>query len=513
MPKPRRTCAAVRLAPDDADLLNDLGLALWRQGRSVDAEPIYRRAQQVKPNDFSILTNLGVALHSQNRLDEACECFRRAIDNRPDAFDAVINLGLVLSDQGKFDEAMGWLTLAHQLQPDSADALQGLGVNLARQGRWREAIEKYEQGLRLRPDFARLHRNLAYALLCLGDYERGWPEHEWRLKCQHHLGGSLGRPFWNGDDFKGRTILLHAEQGLGDTLQFLRFAPMVKRRGGHVAVRCQTKLLRLAARCAGVDLAFDGSAFEPDFQIHAPLLSLPAIFGTTLATLPAQVPYLTTEDSLVEHWRVRAGPDDRNRKRRRCGSSQGSSLPGRARPFLIGIAWQGSPDHRFDHWRSFPLAQLAPLAELPGVRLISLQCDDGLDQIAPLAGRLPILELSGRRERDFAETAAIMAHLDLVITPDTSVAHLAGGLGVPVWVALSTVGEWRWLDGRDDSPWYPTMRLFRQTTLGDWDGVFRRMAEALKAERMNDQTERSVISVQCRKTPIWQKVIANKRLS
>ena len=152
-----------------------------------------------------------------------------------------------------------------------------------------------------------------------------------------------------------------------------------------------------------------------------------------------------------------------------------------ARPFLIGIAWQGNPAHRTDRWRSFPLAQFAPLAELPGVRLISLQTDHGLDQLAPLAGRLPITELTGRRVRDFTETAAIMTHLDLVITPDTAVAHLAGGLGVPVWVALCSVGEWRWLDGRDDSPWYPTMRLFRQTTLGDWDGVFRRMTSALKS--------------------------------
>ncbi len=152
------------------------------------------------------------------------------------------------------------------------------------------------------------------------------------------------------------------------------------------------------------------------------------------------------------------------------------------RPFLIGIAWQGNPSHQTDRWRSFPLSQFAPLAELPGVRLINLQTDDGLDQIAPLAGRLPISELTGRRLFDFAETAAIVANLDLVIAPDTAVAHLAGGLGVPVWVALCSVPDWRWLHGRDDSPWYPTMRLFRQTRLGDWDGVFRRITEALKSK-------------------------------
>ena len=319
-------------------------------------------------------------------------------------------------------------------------------------------------------------------MLTRGDYERGWPEHEWRLRCPSHSGCRINRTFWNGDDFKGRTILIHAEQGFGDTLQFLRFVPMVKRRGGLVMVRCPTKLLRLVARCPGVDLAFDGSSYEPDCHIHAPLLSLPSIFGTTLATLPAHVPYLATDPALVEHWRselARAlgmdGPIG-------AKAGGGSGFSGRSRPFLIGIVWQGNPDHRYDRWRSFPLAQFAPLAELPGVRLISLQTDDGLDQLAPLAGRLrsPIVELSGRRGRDFTETAAIMTHLDLVIAPDTAVAHLAGGLGVPVWVALSSVGDWRWLADRDDSPWYPTMRLFRQTTLGDWDGVFRRMTEALK---------------------------------
>jgi Tfp pilus assembly protein PilF len=474
---------AHRLRPDDTDILNDLGLAIWRQGRAAESEPIYRRAQQIKPDDFRILTNLGLALYNQDRIDEAGECFRQAIDSRPDTFDAVMNLGIVLSDQGKFDEAMDWLIRAHQLQPDSADALQNLGMNLARQGKWHEAIDKYEQALRIRPDFAEVRRNLAVALLTVGDYERGWPEHEWRLNCSSYAGCRINRTFWNGDDFRDRTLMLHGEQGFGDTLQFLRFVPMVKRRGGQVVVRCLTKLIRLVATCAGVDLAFDGSSYQPDCHIHAPLLSLPAILGTTLATLPSQVPYLATDAVLVEHWR---------RALARAIGMEGageSSLNPPTKPFRIGIVWQGNPGHRLDRWRSFPLAQFAPLAEVPGVRLISLQTDDGLDQIASEAGRLrlPIVELSGRRGRDFTETAAIMTQLDLVIAPDTAVAHLAGALGVPVWVAISSVGDWRWLVDRDDSPWYPTMRLFRQTTLGDWDGVFRRMTEALRSVRKRGQ--------------------------
>jgi hypothetical protein len=300
------------------------------------------------------------------------------------------------------------------------------------------------------------------------------------LKWRDHPGIRVNRALWKGDALQGRSILLHAEQGLGDTLQFIRFAPLVKARGGLVMVCCQTRLLRLVARCEGVDLAFDGSSFIPDCDSHAPLLSLPAIFGTTLDTLPARVPYLFNDPTLVEHWRCELKRAIGTESQTREATTGRSGNDRSARPFLIGIAWQGSPKHRLDRWRSFPLAKLAPLAERPGVRLISLQTDDGLDQLAPLAGKLPIIELTGRRVGDFAETAAIMTHLDLVIAPDTAVAHLAGGLGIPVWVALSSVGEWRWLDGRENSPWYPTMRLFRQTRLGDWDGVFRRMTDALK---------------------------------
>ena len=377
---------------------------------------------------------------------------------------------------------MDWLEAAHRLRPARADALQNLGMNLSRQGRWDEAIDRYEQALRQRPEFPEAHRSLAYALLCRGDHERGWPEHEWRLKCHPHPGYRINRTFWNGDDLKGRTILLHAEQGFGDTLQFIRFAPLVKRRGGQVLVLCQTALLGLVARVAGVDLAFDGSSYEPDCHVHAPLLSLPAVLGTTLATLPARIPYLATDATLVEHWRSELARAIRIDSETDGTPAGGPGFAQPARSFLIGIAWQGNPARRMDHWRSFPLAAFAPLAAVPGVRLISLQTHHGLDQVHTLPGGFPITVLTGRRGRDFMETAAIMSHLDLVITPDTAVAHLAGGLGIRVWVGIASIGDWRYPHGRDDTPWYPTMRLFRQTTLGDWYAVFRRMTDALKLE-------------------------------
>jgi hypothetical protein len=396
-----------------------------------------------------------------------------------------MNLGVALSDLGRFEEAMGCLQAALRVRPDSPDAIQNVGMTLGRQGRWREAIDYYEQALRLRPDFPEVHRNRAYAWLTLGDYQRGWPEHEWRIKCRAYRGYRFDEPLWNGENLQGRPILLHVEQGYGDALQFFRFAPLVKQRGGLVLLMCQKQLLQLAARCPGVDLAFDGSTPGPCFQVHAPLMSLPAIFGTTLETLPTQVPYLVLDAVIVDHWRsVLAGALGRGDG---GGAGRGSAAPGgdaadpTARPFLIGVAWQGSPAHSLDRWRSFPLVQFARLAKLPGVRLISLQAEHGLDQLHALDGRFAVTELPGRRP-DFMHTAAIMTQLDLVITPDTALAHLAGALGVRVWVGHSTYGDWRWIAGRDDSPWYPTMRLFRQAKLGDWDDVFRRMGDALERE-------------------------------
>jgi Tetratricopeptide repeat len=402
------------------------------------------------------------------RIDEAGALYREALRIQPASFDAIMNLGLVISEQGRLDEAANWLEQALKLRPDSADALVNLGMNLARQCRWHEAIEYYQAALSRQPEFLEAHINLAYVLLCVGEYDRGWVEYEWRLKLRPHLGVRINRTFWNGDQLQGRTILLHFEQGFGDTLQFIRYAELVKRRGGRVVVLCQAPLLKLIARCAGVDLACDGSCFEPPCDVQAPLLSLPGIFGTTLETVPARVPYLSSDVVLTDHWR------------RELARQVGTGTDGGSRPFRIGIAWQGNPTRKSDNWRSIPLARFAPLARVPGVKLVSLQTSHGVDQLYSSDVNFPVIDLMGRRGRDFDETAAVMSNLDLVISPDTAVAHLAGGLGVPVWVGLSASGDWRYPRDWDHTPWYPTMRIFRQTRLGDWESVFQRMAEALE---------------------------------
>jgi hypothetical protein len=258
-----------------------------------------------------------------------------------------------------------------------------------------------------------------------------------------------------------KTILLHAEQGLGDTIQFIRYAALVKDCGLKVVVECQEPLVRILAGCRGVDELIAQGKDLPAFDVHAPLLSLPGVFNTSLDTIPAAVPYLFADGESVGHWR---------------GELHAAGA------FKIGIAWRGSPVHANDRARSFPLSCFEPLAGLPDVRLFSLQKGPGAEQLQEAAGRFPIADL-GSRLHDFMDTAAVLMNLDLVIACDTAVAHLAGALGTAVWVALPLAPDWRWLLDRDDSPWYPTMRLFRQKKLGDWSSVFQEMKTALSESR------------------------------
>ncbi len=467
---------AIRFRPDYADALNNLGTAIWRQGRLLEAEDYYRRALQLNPNDFAILNNLGNILWDQRRLEEASQHYTRALQLQPDSSATRMNLGVLLSDLGRYDEAIACIQESLRLRPDSHEALDNLGSTLARQGKWDAALDLYEQALRLKPDYPEAHRNRSFAWLAQGDFERGWPEYEWRLKCRKHRGMAVRRPRWNGDHLAGKTILLHGEQGLGDSLQFIRFAALVKRFGGpQVLFYSPAPLARLIGSCPGVDGVVTDGYDVPDFDVHAPLMSLPAILGTTLATLPKTVPYLSADRGTIEKWRPIVD--------KALVRDDGCQAP----RLRIGIAWQGNPLNRVDRWRSYPLAHLAPLAGVPGVALMSLQRGDGTDQLQELAGRFSVADLNGDRQsvdddRDFLDTAAVMSQLDLVVTPETAVAHLAGSLGVPVWVALSHISDWRWELERDRSPWYPTMRLFRQSTARNWDEVFRQMANALNQQ-------------------------------
>jgi hypothetical protein len=270
------------------------------------------------------------------------------------------------------------------------------------------------------------------------------------------------RPLWDGSPLAGRTILLWCEKGLGDALQFARSIPLVKQQGGRVVLECPRILRELFGTLVGVEhLAVEGEPLPP-YDVHAPLLSLPGLLGPTLATVPSDVPDLSADPALVERWRQKL-----------------EAVPG----LRVGIACQGNPHHKWDRHRSVPLAAFAPLARVDGVRLVRLQKGPGSEQLPAAKGRLPVVDFGEAlgASGPFPDTAALMPCLDLVVAVDTATAHLAGALGVPAWEVLSTIVDWRWLLSRDDSPWYPTMRLFRQRQLGDWGDVFARVTDEVAA--------------------------------
>jgi tetratricopeptide (TPR) repeat protein len=450
---------ALQLQPGLAEAPNGLGEALREQGRLTEAEAAYRQSLRLRPDYPEAINNLGNALHARSRWAEAEAVYREALRLRPGYPEALNNLGGALRDQGRPAEAEAACREALRRRSDYPEAHANLGNALGDQGRPAEAEAEYREALRLRPDFVEAHSNLSMLLLSLGRFAEGWAEYEWRLRVPGLAPRAFGRPAWEGPPFGGRTLLLWAEQGLGDTLQFVRYAAVVKERTGAVVLECPPALVPLLSRCPGVDRVVGRGSPLPAFDAHAPLLSLPHLLGTTLESVPAAVPYLSADPSLVRQWWEQLRP-----------------LTG----FRIGIAWQGSK-YSDEQRRSLPLRSLAPLAAVPGVRLVSLQKGAGVEQLAAAAD-LGVAELGEGVDQAgaFVDTAAVMQNLDLVVTADTAIAHLAGGLGVPTWLALSTVPNWRWLHDRADSPWYPTLRLFRQTQRGDWGDVFGRMAGALR---------------------------------
>jgi tetratricopeptide (TPR) repeat protein len=457
--------SALNLRPNFVMAHFNLGNDLRATGDVAGALACYREVLRLAPNHADAYINLGDVLQGQGRLAEAAGNFREALRLRPDSPGVHYNLGNALRELGDSEEALSCYRDAIRIKPDFAAAHSNLGRVLSDLGRHDEAVACYREALRCRPDLAETHNNLGICLLRLGDFVQGWREFEWRsgtkrIRDVRHF----SQPIWQGECIPDGTILLHEEEGYGDTMQFVRYAALVKQRVGTVLCEAPPPLRRLLPSCPGID-AITSAANPPHaFDVHASLMSLPRIFGTTLATVPADVPYLFVDAELTETWA------------RRLSTHAG---------LRVGIVWQGNPQawdrelHRRDKSRSIPLRFFEPLSRVPGVQLFSLQRGFGIEQMAQVADRFPIIDL-GSQFDDFSDTAAAMKNLDLVISSCTSPAHLAGALGVPIWVALGFSPCWRWLLDRDDSPWYPTMRLFRQKSPGDWTGVFERIAEALQ---------------------------------
>jgi tetratricopeptide (TPR) repeat protein len=455
---------ATRFCPDNAGFHYNLGVAQQMLGQLDDAAASYRQALRLQPQHADAHHNLGFILAQQRNPREAETHYRAAMRLKPDHAEAHHNLALLLRQEGRLPEAVSHFREAVRARPDHVQALHNLGLTLVGLGQVEDGLACYERVLELRPDEAETRFCRSLVWLLKGDFARGWTEYEWRWRSKRATPPRHNQPPWDGSALAGRTVLLHAEQGLGDTLQFVRYAALVKARGGTVVVECQPALVPLLRACPYIDQVVAQGEGPPPIDVQAPLLGLARIFDTTSDTIPAAVPYIFADQELVERWRRELDE---------------------LRAFKVGIAWQGSPTHLWDRQRSIPLEKFAALAQVPGVRLISLQHGHGRAQVAAVADRFAVLDCCDQGDDlglDFADTAAVIKNLDLIITCDTSVAHLAGALGAPVWVALPHAADWRWLLNRDDSPWYPTMRLFRQARPGEreWDGVFLRMARELR---------------------------------
>jgi tetratricopeptide (TPR) repeat protein len=452
---------AVHLKPDYAEANNNLGGVLREVGRLPEAITCYEQAVRHVPHFAAAHSNLGVAYQAAGRLDEAIACYQQALRLDPHCVPALINLGTTFQDQSKLDEAVASFQQALQIQPHFAEAHYNLGVVLRAQGKWEKGLAHLEQALRLNPDSADAHLARSAAWLEAGDFERGWAEYEWRQRSPRFAVPPLAvaRPAWDGSPLNGKTMLLRAEQGLGDTVQFIRYAPLLQQRGGRVIAEVQPPLLSLLRTCPGIDQLIPQGEAPPNYDLQAYLLSLPRLLRTNLTNIPSNVPYLWADAALVSRWR-----------------EQLADIPG----FKIAIAWQGNPAKELDELRSIRLHEFGPLAQIDGAVLLSLQKGSGIEQINAVADRFSVIDVGSRFGESFMDTAAVLMNVDLVITIDTALAHLAGALGLPVWVALPVNADWRWLRDHEDSPWYPTMRLFRQSRVGDWGGVFKWMQDALR---------------------------------
>jgi tetratricopeptide (TPR) repeat protein len=458
---------ALALDPDRPEILNNRGNALASLKRLAEAVADFERAAAVEPDFAEVHNNLANALLGLRRPEEALACAERALVLRPDYADALINRGNALRALMRLEEALASYDRALALQPDSPKVLSNRGTALMELGQLEEARVCFERALSFDPEHAGAHWNGALLSLLTGDFTTGFSEYEWRWKEQFaELKRNFPQALWLGSgDLRGKTILLHAEQGLGDAIQFCRYAPHVAARGATVLLEVQPEIRDLAVHLHGVSRVLVRGEPLPEFDFHCPLLSLPLAFRTTPETIPGEVPYLHIPPEHVQRWRERL-----------------AALP----ELRIGIGWQGNVNHYRDGYRSFPLSRFAEVARLPGISLISLQKGHGAEQLGDPRNDFSVVDMT-RDLVTFLDTGAIMKNLDLVITADTAVAHLAGALGVPVWVALPYAPDWRWMLERDDSPWYPTMRLFRQRSPGDWNGVFAEICRALPRFAVGDR--------------------------
>jgi Flp pilus assembly protein TadD len=435
----------------------------WREHQANhlgEAESVCRQILAAMPQNSDALSLLGLVLARLGRHDEALMVSKRALEIFPDGGAYYCRLGGILTELDRLEEAAEVYRRGIAVQRDYVDLHNDLGNALKQLGDLDGAMQSYRNAVALAPQSPIPHHNLGLIHLLKGQFREGFAEYAWRWRVPtlKIFNQQFPQPVWDGGDLNGRTILLRAEQGFGDAIHFCRYVPLVKQRGAKVIFACKPPLVRLMRSLPGYDmLATQGDPLVP-FDVHATLMDLPGLMGTTLETVPAQVPYLSADPALIQTWRQRL-----------------ANVPGKR----VGIAWAGAREHQNDKNRSLDLAALAALAQIAGVSLVSLQVGSAAGDLRGASSKMSIIN-DAAQLTDFAETAALIQNLDLVISVDTSVAHLAGALGKPVWVLLPFIPDWRWMLDREDSPWYPTMRLIRQAQRRDWNAVIDRIVTELK---------------------------------
>ena len=450
---------ALAARPDYVEALYNRGAALRKLQRPAEALASYEATLALRSDHVDALINRGVVLRELQRPAEALASYEAVLSLRPNDAEVLYNRGAALRDLQRPAEALASYDRALAIKPDHVDALNNRGLALVDLQRTAEAIASYDRAIALRPDFTEAHWNRGWARLLLGDFDRGLPELEWRWGIEEVAPWrrNFAPPLWLGEmPLTGKTILLHGEQGFGDDLQFVRYVPRVAELAREVILEVPAALTGLFSRIAGPAAIIPRGAELPAFDCHCPLASLPLAFKTRLDTIPSATPYLSVAEERLAKWRARLPQSSKRR---------------------VGVVWAGSQKFRGDQTRSIGLARLAALLAAPGIEFFGLQKDLRPGDRESMQA-YPQLTHLGDAIEDFDDTAAIISLLDLVISSDTSVVHLVGALGKPIWILLQYAPDWRWLQARSDNPWYPTARLFRQPTPGDWSSVI----EAVKAE-------------------------------
>ena len=454
------------ISPDNAGAHNNLGVVLRDLGNFEDAVKSCRNAIDIQPTYAAAHSNLGLAYQDLGKLDDALRSFEEALRITQDIAEIHYNHGNVLQKLGRLKKSIDSYDAALHINPLLPDANTNLGLVLRDLGKLGEAQNRYYKALEINPNLAEARHNLGMLQLSIGDMQQGWKNYEWRWKIwpRNAHPSVSNKPLWEGDDLKGRTIYIYPEQGLGDSICFVRYLPLLKQFGCRVIFETPTSLASLFHHSQIADHLIKPGETPPDFDCHASLLDLPQHLKTTVETIPDVTPYLRVPEKLKQKWKLRFGA---------------------AKTFRLGIAWAGNSNLRQDHFRSATVEMFLPLAEILNIALYSLQVGPKVDATELLRNKITDC---GPHLTDFAQTAAAISQLDLIVSVDTSVAHIAGALGRPTWTLLHLSPDWRWMYRGKTTPWYPTMQLFRQTELGQWKDVFQAVtAELINLADLNDK--------------------------